>query len=88
MKPQNTRELLEDIANLLLEHEQEQREEILFEELNRATIYRASCWDIINEARPVSFYCPLLGEANTTPEALAWSILYNQFLNDYSTLID
>ena len=31
---------------------------------------------------------PVLGEANTTPEALAWSILYNQFLNDYSTLID
>jgi len=88
MKPQNIRELLEDIANLLLHHEQENREDILYEELNRVLMYKANCWDIINEARPLNFYCPLLGEFNKTPEQLAWTILYNQFLNDYSTLID
>jgi hypothetical protein len=88
MKPQNIRELLEDIANLLLEHEQEQREDILHQELDRATIYRSNCWDIINEVRPVDFYNNQTGDVNTTPEALAWLILYNQFLNEYSTLID
>ena len=88
MQPQNIREILEDIANLLLEHDKEQREDILYEELNRVTIYRALCWDIINEVRPTDFYCPLLREANTTPQALAWSILYDRFINEYSTLID
>jgi hypothetical protein len=87
MKPQNTRELLEDIANLLLEHEQEQREDLLFEELDRACIYRSNCWDIINEVRPVDFYNDTTGEHATSPEQLAWSILYERFLNDYSTLI-
>ena len=88
MKPQNIRELLEDIANLLLEFEQENREDILFEELNRATIYTSNCWDIINEARPFSFFNYTIGKHVTSPEQLAWAILYERFLNDYSTLID
>lgn len=85
---QNIREILEDIAQTLLEFEQQDRGDILIEELNRLTIYTYNCWEIINEVRPSSFYCPLLGEANTTPEQLAWSILYDKFLNEYSTLID
>jgi hypothetical protein len=87
MKPQNIRELLEDIANLLLEHEQEQRETILFEELYRLGLYRYNCWDIINEARPVNFYNEEIGDYAQTPEQLAWAILYNRFMANYSTLI-
>lgn len=86
-KPQNIRELLEDIANLLLEHEQEQRETILFEELERATIYRASCYDIINEGRPTDFFIDEIGNFSYKPEMLAWNILYNRFMANYSTLI-
>jgi hypothetical protein len=87
MKPQNTRELLEDIANLLLEHEQEQRETILFEELERLCIYRSNCWDIINEERPTDFFIEEIGKYAYKPEMLAWNILYNRFMTDYSTLI-
>lgn len=87
MKAQNIREILEDIANLLLEHEQEQREDILFEELYRLSIYRYNCWDIINEARPVNFYNEEIGEYSKTPEQLAWAILYAKFMEEYSTLI-
>ena len=87
MKPQNIREILEDIANLLLEYEQEQREQILFEELDRACIYTANCWDIINEERPVDFYNDETGEHHETPEQLAWAILYGKFMDEYSTLI-
>jgi hypothetical protein len=84
---QNIRELLEDIANLLLEHEQEQRETILFEQIENLCIYRSNCWDIINEERPVDFYNEDIGEHAQTPEQLAWSILYAKFMDEYSTLI-
>lgn len=87
MQPQNIKELLEDIAGLLLEHEQEQRENILFEELERACIYRSNCWDIINEERPFDFYNETTGEHAQTPEQLAWAILYEKFMDEYSTLI-
>jgi len=83
-----TNNTLQDIANLLLEHSVEHREDLLIEELNRVTIYRSNCWDIINELRPSSFYCSRIGEANTSPEALAWSILYDRFLNEYGILLD
>jgi hypothetical protein len=87
MQPQNIKELVGDIAILLLEHEQEQREQILFEELDRACIYRSNCWDIINEERPFDFYNETTGENATTPEQLAWAILYEKFMDEYSTLI-
>jgi hypothetical protein len=79
---------LNEIAELLLKHSIDVREDLLFEELNRATIYSANCWDIINEVRPRNFFCPLLGEANTTPEQLAWSILYERFIDDYGILLE
>lgn len=84
---QNIREILEDIANLLLEHEQEQREDILFEELDRACIYTTNCWDIIREERPSDFVMEYLGEYAKTPAQLAYSILYAKFMDEYSTLI-
>lgn len=84
---QNIRELLEDIAETLLEYQQEQREEILFEELDRACIYRSDCWDIINEERPFDFMMEQIGEHAKTPEQLAWAILYAKFMDEYSTLI-
>ena len=87
MKPQNTREILEDIATLLLEHEQEQREDILFEELDRACIYTYACWDIIGEECPADFFIDDLGEYAQNPAQLAYSILYARFMNDYSNLI-
>jgi hypothetical protein len=87
MKTPNINLELQDIANLLLEHEQEQREQILFEELDRACIYRSNCWDIINEERPIDFYNDTTGENATTPEQLAWAILYEKFMDEYSTLI-
>ena len=87
MKAQNIREILEDIATLLLEHEQEQREDILFEELDRACIYTYACWDIIGEECPSDFFIDDLGEYAQNPAQLAYSILYARFMNDYSTLI-
>jgi len=87
MKPQNTRELLEDIANDLLNYEQAEREQILFESLDNACIYRSDCWDIINEERPVDFYNDEIGEHAQTPEQLAYWILYTKFMDEYSTLI-
>lgn len=86
-KPQNIRELLEDIAELLLEHEQEQREDILFEELDRACIYTHNVWDILNEERPINFYNEETGEPCNNPYQLAWAILYAKFMDEYSTLI-
>jgi len=87
MKAQNIRELLEDIANLLLEHEQDQREDILFEELDRACIYTHNVWEILNEERPINFFNDATGEHCETPYQLAWVVLYEKFMEDYSTLI-
>ena len=87
MKAQNTREILEDIANLLLEHEQEQREDILFQEIDRACIYTYACWDIIGEECPSDFYIDDLGEYAQNPAQLAYSILYAKFMEEYSTII-
>ena len=87
MNTPNINSVLQDVANLLLEHEQEQRETILFEELDRLIIYRSNCWDIINEERPIDFYNDTTGENATTPEQLAWAILYEKFMDEYSTLI-
>lgn len=87
MKPQNIREILEDIATLLLEHEQEQRENILFEELDRACIYTHNVWEILNEERPINFFNEVTGEYCETPYQLAWVVLYEKFMNEYSTLI-
>lgn len=84
---QNIREILEDIATLLLEYEQEHREDIFFEELERACIYTYACWDIINEERPSSFFIDYLGEHATSPQQLAWYILHDKFMDEYSTLI-
>lgn len=83
----NIREMLEDIATLLLEHEQEQREEILFQELDRLCIYNYSCYAIIFEAQPSTFYNDDLGEYAQTPNQLAYWILYDEFMNLYSNLI-
>ena len=84
---QNIREMLEDIATLLLEHEQEQREEILFQELDRLCIYTYSCYAIIFEAQPPTFYNDDLGEYAQTPAQLAYWILYDEFMALYSNLI-
>lgn len=87
MKAQNIRELLEDIANLLLEHEQEHREDILYEELDRACIYTHNVWEILNEERPINFYNEVTGDYCETPYQLAYSILYEKFMDEYATLI-
>ena len=83
----NIREMLEDIATLLLEHEQDQRETILFEELDRLCIYTYCCYAIIFEAQPPTFYNDETGEHAQTPEQLAYWILYDEFMMLYSKLI-
>jgi hypothetical protein len=79
---------LQDIATLLLEHPVNQREDLLFEELERAVIYTSNCWDIINEYRPSDFYDDEIGEFFATPEQLAWKILHDRFMTDYGILLD
>ena len=87
MKAQNIREILEDIATTLLEFQQEEREDILFEELDRACIYAYPVWGILNEERPSHFFNDETGEHCETPYQLAYSILYTKFMDEYATLI-
>lgn len=79
---------LQDIATLLLEHSVELREELLFEELERATIYTHNCWEILNEERPSDFLIEELGEYPKTPAQLAWWILYERFSIEYGILLE
>lgn len=79
---------LQDIATLLLEHPVDQREDLLFEELDRATMYYHACWAILDEERPTSFLIEGIGEHATGPDQLAWSILYDRFITDYGILLD
>ena len=79
---------LQDIATLLLEHSVEHREELLFEELDRATMYYHACWAILDEERPTSFFIDGIGQHATGPDNLAWSILYDRFMLEYGILLD
>lgn len=78
--------IIEEIAETLKEYPIENREQILFEEIEREIIYYSNVWDILNEARPTTFEVELVGYVKT-PEQLAWSVLYEQFLNRFETLI-
>jgi hypothetical protein len=83
-----TNNTLQDIANLLLEHSVEHREDLLLEELDRATIYYHNCWEIINEVRPTSFMVEGIGDYATGPDSLAWAILYERFMAEFGILLD
>jgi len=83
-----TNNTLQDIANLLLEHPVEQREDLLHEELDRVTIYRYNCWEILNEIQPQHFELEGLGTTATTPEQLTWWCLYERFMNEFGILLD
>lgn len=82
-----TNNTLQDIASLLLEHSIDQREQLLFEELDRVTIYRSNCWEILAEIQPTDFACNMSGGWHKTPEHLVWSLLHDRFITDYGILL-
>ena len=78
---------LQDIATLLLAHSVELREQLLHEELDRVTIYRSHCWDILTELQPTNFDCPMTGGWARNPEQLVWGHLYELFYEQYGILL-
>lgn len=80
---------LEEIKETLLQYNKEEREQILHEEIDRETIYYNDCFNIVNDARPVSFYNEITGEYCKDINELAWYILYAAFTESerYSNLI-
>lgn len=79
--------IVEEIAETLNSFPIENREAILHEEIDRHLIYKNDIWDILNDARPSSFYIEISGLTATTPELLAYHLIYDTFLNRFNNLI-
>lgn len=79
--------LTEEIATTLNSYSIEDREQILYEELDRAVIYYSTQNQIIYEHGPTSYFIGELGEYAKTPEELAWWILYTRFYDRFTDLM-
>lgn len=79
---------IEEIAKELNNYLKEDREQILYEELDRAVIYYSTQNQIIFEHAPTSYFIGELGEYAQTPEELAWWILYTRFYDRFDYLME
>lgn len=78
---------LEDIAHELQRHPQDQREEVLIQEIDTALIYTSDIWEYLNEIQPNSFELPSLGELARSPQELAFDLLYSNFYDRFGELL-